>query len=346
VYAFTDEGSTATCRACFDPRRGDPDIQNARFASSADLLTHSTTGNILNVLIAASFERSSAPGTFGKLYSLSPNGDVQWEYPGGAGWPAGFTASPAVGPGFTALIAGDDGSVHAVSQSGILQWSSRLAPLRDEEAPFAQSPVASAGAIYLNDAAGVVTALTADGQTFLWRFDGGSPFSSSMVLSTQPLFELTATPTSAVTTPTPTPPAPTPTASSDTPGPIATATATASASPTPTVANINSTLFAISKSGELLILDVRTGDQVPTSELQEAIAGQVFSSPAYSLDGYLVFGDTTGKLYALNGTSGISAWSPIQLTSGSAIRSSAAISGNGTIWIGADDGRLYRIGAQ
>ena len=70
----------------------------------------------------------------------------------------------------------------------------------------------------------------------------------------------------------------------------------------------------------------------------------MISSPALSIDGFLVFGDGDGQLHAVSTADGSElAGFPIQLSS-RAIRSSPSIAGDGTIYVGADDGMLYAVG--
>ncbi len=102
-----------------------------------------------------------------------------------------------------------------------------------------------------------------------------------------------------------------------------------------------------------MIVNSHTGELIPpSSDFPEPVEGNVLSSPAVSSDGYVVFGSTAGKLYALHGKTGTSAWAPITLcpappcASGSPIHSSVAIDANGTIWVGSDDGNLYRVAEE
>lgn len=349
VYIFEESGGSTSCTGCFDPRTSDPDISHVDIASSPLFVTHSQTANVTAIIVGASIERFSAAGVFGKVYAIAADATLLWDYPRGTGWPAGFTASPALGGGRSVVISSDEGTVHAIGQNGTPLWTSTIGLFRDSGTLFAQSPIVAAGLVFVNTVDGQLAALTQDGRTRLWqRSLSGTRFTSSMALAFQP--PLTATPT-------PEPPqTPTPTSTAlngertATPTPIpgeeATNTPTPSATISPTPFSLVSTLFAVSEQGELLIIDSRSGALIESSELQESIDGTVVSSGAYSSDGHLVFGSTNGTVYALNGTTGLSAWPPISLSPGYAIRSSPSIALDGTIWVGSDDGYLYRIGVE
>jgi outer membrane protein assembly factor BamB len=64
-----------------------------------------------------------------------------------------------------------------------------------------------------------------------------------------------------------------------------------------------------------------------------------------SAEGLLVFGTADGRLHAVNTVTGAEpdGW-PVTLAPGSAIRSSPSIAADGTVYVGADDGKLYAVG--
>ena len=66
------------------------------------------------------------------------------------------------------------------------------------------------------------------------------------------------------------------------------------------------------------------------------------TSPAIGADGtvYVGSGDGDGKLYAINGKTGIKLW---EFETGSYVRSSPAIGSDGTVYVGLNDTKLYAI---
>lgn len=352
AYVFEDAGDHAVCKVCFRPQTLDPDIKDASFVSSPNFTVHSLTLNVTGILLGAAIERTSNAGIFGKLYFLNLDGSLRWEYPRGVGLSAAITSSPSI-VGGNIYFVGNDGTLYALTEDGSLRWQTPIGPVVDPDVDFALSNIGTSSLIYANTTSGDLVALESNGGAERWRTKTGMAFASSLVLGAQPVLVATETPTARPpTTPTPTPPvASSPVngaTTTPTPPPIATATATATI--TPTFAFAASTVFGIAKDGSVVVVDARTGAIVPT-DLQEAIDGQVLSSPALTNDGYLIFASDKGTVYALNANTLTGAWTGVELSPDPTpepirVRSSAAIATDGTVWLGADDGNLYRLGTQ
>ncbi|MBI3785880.1 MAG: PQQ-binding-like beta-propeller repeat protein [Deltaproteobacteria bacterium] len=383
VYVFEDTGSQAVCKACIDPRDFDAQISYASFVSSPGFTTHSVSAFITAIIIGAEITRGSS--TYGKLYSFNIDGSLRWQYPRTQDLPNGITSAPAI-LNASVYALDDGGGMYAVSQDGVELWRSTVrrnptqtpAPaesaetnqqsnVHDPEVDFAPAVVGTGALIYVNTVDGEVIALDTSNGAERWRYKVGSEsLAASMVLGVQPLID--PTPTATMNTPTPTP-TPTPSqlgagtpSSNETAIPVATLTA----SPTPTAAFSESTLFAVAKDGSIAIVESRFGVPVPTpSDSVVGIEDDVFGSPALTTDGYLIFADKCGTVYAINGTTLQPYWSPFRLSDAKpptptpapeppptpaacsvGVRSSVAIAGDGTIWLGANDGKLYRLGIQ
>lgn len=98
-------------------------------------------------------------------------------------------------------------------------------------------------------------------------------------------------------------------------------------------------LYLGSDDGMVYAIDKNTGSRVWTF----ATGGAVASSPAVATDGtqaLIVVGSDDGNVYFIR-DDGSMAGPPIDI--GAAVRSSPAIGNNGTIYVGADDGRVYAI---
>ena len=73
--------------------------------------------------------------------------------------------------------------------------------------------------------------------------------------------------------------------------------------------------------------------------------GDVFSSPAIGSDGTVYVGERGrgGKLYAINGKSGVKLW---EFETGDRVESSPAIGSDGTVYVGSEDNKLYAINGK
>ena len=65
----------------------------------------------------------------------------------------------------------------------------------------------------------------------------------------------------------------------------------------------------------------------------------VYSSPAIGSDGTVYVGSYDGKLYAINGKSGVKLW---EFETGN-VDSSPAVGSDGTVYVGSNDNKLYAI---
>ncbi|GBD27936.1 Desiccation/radiation resistance protein [bacterium HR30] len=354
VFGFEDRQDRAVCTLCFDATRQGAGFAVVRFLAPPTLFTHVATGKVTQILAPAAVRRTPSGTEEGLLFSLSTSGDLLWTYPRTAGYPSPFVTAVAFGVGSTAFVGSADGWLHAVNVllGGEPAWRAFVGPFTDLDTPVSLAPITSSTAVFAYSTTGRVVAFSPTSGAVLWQRDlSSTPIAASLALGIQASAievptatagpEPSATPTSGVS--------PTPTLLGDasftpsfTPSPTSTPTPT----PTATPLTLASSLFGLSKDGRFFVLDARDGNDVPTSDVQEAIDGEVLSSPALSLDAYLVFGSSQGSLYAIHNSSGLSAWPPISLAPGVPLRSSPAIASDGTIWIGADNGYVYRVGGQ
>ncbi len=350
VLGFSDRGgSEPSCLFCFAPRVQDfatdevavSDIASIEptFVSSPVFSFNSYLGTIDGIYIGASVTVNLVDGPsvqVGKLYALNTDGSLKWQFPApGAAAMGAVSSSPALGLGPTVYFTTDEGALYALTESGLQKWLPVVVgPVRDPNALFAGSTVLSNAAVYVGTTDGAVVAFNLDGSP-RWRVpssvdDPDRGFATSLALGAQ--------------APTPTP------GQSETPTPEPNITPT----PTPTaiLGASNQRVFGVTRSGRLTILDAAFGSIETPAGTPASVSGLVFSSPALSADGYVIFGADDGKLYSLNSATGEapSGW-PVQLpTNGGgsgpykAIRSSPVIGADGTVFVGADDGRLYAVG--
>lgn len=352
IYAFEDRQDQPVCTLCFDATRYRSEITAARFLAPVTLMTHVSTGRVTQILAPAAIQRDISEQ--GVVFSLSPSGEVLWTYPRAGSYPSPFLTPVALGAGSTAFVGSGDGWFHAFSVllAGEPTWRVFVGPFIDPDTPVALAPITSAASVFAYTTDGKVSALATGSGEVLWRRE----LPSTRIAASAALGILAVAPEATATSPAPTlsptprpeqaPTAPTPSASAPSPTSTPGITPTSTPTPTATPLTLTSSLFLLSKDGRFLILDARNGYDVPSSDVYPAIDGQVLSSPALALDGYLVFGSSNGTLYAVHYGSGLPAWPPIPLAPGVAIRSSPAISNAGTIWIGADNGFVYRLGGR
>jgi len=319
VYGFQDSGNDQpTCIACFQPDFGPG--ANVQFVSSPSFTTEPVLATIYQILIGARIDLPDGR-SIGKLYALNSDGTENWEFPRpGAPEIGAVTSSPAQGVLTTVsgtqttwYFTAADNYLYALDGDGVLKWKSRIGDITDPSVPFALSPATTAAAVIVPTAEGTVFALNQDGSP-LWVLaaDAGR-FAGSLAIGGMPFG--TPTPSPAVT-------------------PVT----------TPTPGGGQGFVYGMTKSGSLLVVDVA----VPTPTVLPApIAGQVLSSPALSVDSFLVFGTDDGTLHAVSTLSGLEppGW-PVVLNPGTRIRSSPTIADDGVIYVGADDGMLYAVGLQ
>ena len=345
VYMFQDNGTTRTCAARFQPKEtdfGSGATIVSRFNSSPAFTTNPGTMAVAGIFIGAAVDvtQSGATRTVGKLYAINTDGTVMWQFPGvGAGEIGAVTSSPALNCGSASIdlshcvatalyFTAADGNLYGLSDDGTFKWRFPIGVGTDPSAPFSASPLLS-NLIFVPSASGHIFAINPDG-SFRLRVTSpdGTGFVSSLAVGNPATTTPTITPT---VPPTPAPP------------PGATMTPTATATP----ALPTTTIFGVTTSGTVVLIDATTGVSSVLS-LAEAIAGPVVSSPLLSADSYLVVGAADGKLHAINTFTGeqpSSAW-PVQLTDGMPIRSSPSVDNNGVIYVGADDGMVYAVGTQ
>jgi outer membrane protein assembly factor BamB len=337
VYVFTDNGSSASCAACFQAGSG------VSFVSSPIFTFNSSTLVVNGIFIGATVA-GDAGTQEGRMYAVNADGSQQWVYPGNssAPTPGPITSSPALGLGGSALyFPTDDGTLFALTLAGSFLWqfpadsnvecppvAAGQEALSDADAPLAPSAITTSDSIYFSTLSGKVIALNRDG-SFRWCLTDDS-FTSSLAIGVQAV--VTFTPTSPPALPTPTPQ----------PG------VTASPTPSATPLSLESTIFGITTAGNIVVVAATGGEPLsPTGPLPTPVSGSVLSSPALSSDDFLIFATDSGMLYAVSTATGLppgSGW-PVAVTAGAAIQSSPAIASDGTIYVGADDGKLYAVGS-
>ncbi len=366
LLVFQDHGTSGTCQFCFQPSVPGATVS---FVSSPLVLINSATLDITAIILGAKITPPAPAAPYGKIYAVTGNGSLLWEYSGENGRPIGpVTSKAASATGDFIILSVDglpppgepeaNGELVALTTHGTLLWRRALGPLRHPDSTWTMSPMvgnaltfATGTSTTTNPDTNATTttaeawALTQDGRTIVWHNTfSNEEFVGTALLSIQlePTETPTATAVSASATPTQTP-TPTPPPTSTVVRTI-TATATATASPTISVTPslTDSTLFAVTRSGKVKIITTRTG-AVIDSDLIPTIEGNVLSSPITTFEGTLVFATDTGRLYALDATTlELRSNSPLVLTDGEAILSSPAMAADGTIWIGTSRG-MFRI---
>ena len=249
----------------------------------------------------------------GTFVGVCPNGVARFAVSTG-----GSQSSPAQGPDGTLYFGANDRQLHAVQLNGTINWSFSAA------GPVLAAPVfdTATNSIYVADRAGRVFKVIAGG-----RLDASFAFGPV--------------------------------------GPI---------SSSPALAEDH--LYFGSDDGNLYVIDKCTGALAWNFPLPTG--GAVVSSPAVVVEGVLrattctvtapspprtvIFGSNSGRVYFVedNGNEGTALGCfdiatrqpivcpvdpPLAADSPNAVRSSPAISSDGTVYVGADDGRVYAIGA-
>lgn len=346
LYLFTDLIGTApippVCTACFRPQDIDPTVMTASFVSSPAFTTNATTFNLSGIFIGAEITTSAQPKTTtGVLYAVNSDGSLRWQFP-----VAGpINSSPALGASNTIYVIAGDGNLYVFTFDGRFLWSFPVgagldpSPSIDEPA-FISSPVTST-LVYTGTVNGEILAVNPDGSSTHWRVapqdlnlsPADAAFVGSLALGNPadtPTPMISPTPT---TTPTLAPSAP--------------------STPTPTPTLSIASVFGVTKSGIVVMVDNTTGGATPfpTPKLTSSqVVAPVLASPALSADGFLIFGDSAGRLHAINTGTATGeeppGW-PLTLNpTPAAIRSSPAIGADGTIYVSDDHGILYAVRAQ
>ena len=242
------------------------------------------------------------------FYVIGPDGSLKWRFPR-SGTIGAITSSPAFGQGNTVYFTAADNLLYAlVTTDGALKWTFPVAaPM---SAPFGTTPLASL-VTYAAADDGSIVAINPDGTfAFSTAPRPGDEILGALALGS--LQELTPTPASG---------------------------------PTPTPLTNPELAVAVTRSGSVIAIPAAA----PTPTVfppATPIPAPVLSSPAVSVDLFVVFGANDGKLYGINmgtGEAPSAEW-PVQLMSPPVpIRSSPAIADDGTVFIGADDGKLYVV---
>ncbi len=163
VFAVHDDGEAVTCRWAFQV----PASGTIRMRSSPQVII-----DALDNALSAVFIGTGA----GWLQALNGDGTARWRFQGGPGGLGSVSSTPAIGGGFIYLTA-PDGFLYALDFAGQLRWNAEVGiPLEsDGLAPSA----AVSDAVIAIGAGGAVVAYHPDG-TFKWRFEprariAGSP---------------------------------------------------------------------------------------------------------------------------------------------------------------------------
>ncbi|MBI1813957.1 MAG: PQQ-binding-like beta-propeller repeat protein [Deltaproteobacteria bacterium] len=274
----------------------------------------------------------------GRLYALNQDGSLKWTFTAGGA----ITSSPAVDSGGPLYFTAADGFLYAVALDGTLDFNAGPNQFHNLSGVFPASPLRGTAAIYVGTADGYVVGISSDAsfqnviQTSLVSIPNGEAVVASLALGSSGLPVPTATPPpTAPVTPTPGGPTPTPTLST-------------------TIRNL---VFALARDGSLYAIDESTGALATGISITSALAPTT-SSPALSADGCLVFGDDAGHVSVRLPFSSLTPPPDATPTpipdcfntdfihvANGPIRSSIAIDSNGAIYVGSDDGRIYRIGS-
>jgi eukaryotic-like serine/threonine-protein kinase len=107
----------------------------------------------------------------------------------------------------------------------------------------------------------------------------------------------------------------------------------------PTIDVSRSLVYVGSFDMFLYALNESTGDVVWKFNASNSIS----SSPALSVDGIVIFGDDSGCVHGLNATTGLPLWK--YATSNLGEYSSPLIDGNGTVYVGTEDGHVIALEA-
>lgn len=299
LYRFTVDETVAdpqpVCAACFSPtlESGADAAPQASFRSSPVFTFNSFSANLASTLIGAEIAPGPlSPATSGKVYSVNADGSLRWEFPAQGEPEIGpVTSTPSLGIGGSVIFVDGDDFLYVLASNGALRRRVSIASLTAPDS-LLQPTVASSVSMFLGTAGGEIYAFNQDG-SFRWnrKVEGERILSSVLIgLQAEPTPTAPTTPEASPTdTPTPDPAVPT-----DTP------------TPTPTAVTDFSTVIAVTESGRVIFTDATNGDLVPPTTSGSILveAGRVLSSPALSLDLYLTFASSEGRVYSIDTSTG------------------------------------------
>ncbi|MCL4479602.1 MAG: PQQ-binding-like beta-propeller repeat protein [Deltaproteobacteria bacterium] len=291
----------------------------------------------------------------GKLYSINPNGGLNWSYPtGGAIW----YSSPAIGNNGTIYIGSSDGQLYAISSSGSLDWSyptggpiwysspaigadgtiyigsgdSNLYAINNGgglnwtyttgSEIYSSPAIGVNGTIYVGSGDGNLYAINPDG-TRRWNYSTGSSIYSSPAIGVDGTIYVQSSSGSLY--------AINPNGGLD--WSYTTGSAIDYSSP---AIGANGTIYV--GSGVSLYAIYSTG----SLDWTYPTLGNINSSPAVGSDGTIYVGSSDGNLYAIN-QNGTLKWFYADRLSALGMDSSPAIGADGTIYAGSVDFNLYAI---
>ncbi len=256
----------------------------------------------------------------GKLYAFSRIvGDPIWSFQTGGRILDTATVS---NDGSRVFVGSDDGFVYSVhAADGLLIWKTDLG------GPVEGSPVASSdgSTIYVNNINGTVKALSTSDGSVKWSGSVPAPIRGSMALSADGASLFVATTAQEVLA------IP---SSGPQGGAVTTYYLDGQPLSSPAV-DSNNNMYITTTNGSVLAYSPGS----PSPRWSFSIPGLIpsLTTPAIS-NGNVYFGAGNGTLYAVNASTGAQVW---QDHTNSAIESSPAVSANGYIYVGSDDGNFY-----
>jgi outer membrane protein assembly factor BamB len=256
----------------------------------------------------------------GSLYAFSRTvGNPKWSFKTGAKILDTATVS---NDGTRVFVGSDDGFVYGIhAADGALIWKTDLG------GPVDGSPVPSAdgNTIYVSNINGTVKALATSDGSVKWSGSVPAPIRGNMALSPDGATLFVALTSQQVLG----------IPSSGPQGGTATTYYLDGQPVSSPAVDSNDNLYITTTNGSVLAFSPGS----PSPRWAYNIPGQVpsLTTPAIS-NGTVYFGAGTGNLYAVSASTGVQMW---QDHTGSAIESSPAVSANGFIYVGSDDGNFY-----
>lgn len=185
------------------------------FRSSPTLTFNAITGTIASILIGAEITAAGeTEPSAGKIYAINADGTVRWQFPArGRGVVGPVTSSPSIGLGQSVIAADGNDVVHILTRDGSLRRSVSVDGLTSGDA-FLQPSLVSSVALFVGTPLGDIYAFNHDG-TFRWsQHLDDQRFLNSLAIGIKSDPTPTTAPTDdpdATPTPTPDPNDPTPT---------------------------------------------------------------------------------------------------------------------------------------
>jgi len=287
------------------------------------------------------------------LYAVYPNGDLKWRY-NTSNW---VRSSPAIDTNGVVYVASSNGILHAVNPDGSMRWNFSTSGVIELGSPV----IGYNGDIYIGSGDGYLYALTPDGKEH-WRYFTGGAVNSSPAVGNDGtiyvgsdsglLFAMDPSGSMNWSFPTGAPIKSSPTiagdgtvyfgcedfylyALSNTGNMLWRHNTSAPIYSSPSIGN-DGTIYVGTINGDLFAI-TPTGQRKWYYDF--ALTGSE-SSPVITANGIIYFGSSTGFVYAVRDDGGLLWKYDIKAE----IHASAAFGLDGTLFIGARDGRLYAFG--